>query len=76
MRIINEMRDKVLPKDSNPCDYIDLPMFRHLCAEEEGKTAEERTLSDKERKVLLDKLHNPKAKNVNMVANFAIELAL
>ena len=68
--------DRVLPKDSNPCDYIDLPMFRHLCAEEEGKTAEERTLSDKERKVLLDKLHNPKAKNVNMVANFAIELAL
>ena len=28
-------------------------MFRHLCAEEEVKKAEERILSDKERKVLL-----------------------
>ena len=68
--------DRVIPKDSNPCDYIDLPMFKHLCAEEEKKTPEERTLSDKERKALLDKLRNPKAPNVNMVANFAIELAL
>ena len=68
--------DKVIPKDENPCDYIDLPMFRHLCSEDNNKSAEERTLSDKERKVLLDKLHNPKSPNVNMVANFAIELAL
>lgn len=68
--------DKVIPKDSNPCDYIDLPMFRKLCDEEISKTAEQRILSDSERKILLDKLHNPKAANTNIVANFAIELAL
>lgn len=68
--------DRIIPKDANPCDYIDLPMFRKLCEEDNIKTAEQRILSDNERKVLLEKLHNPKAPNTNIVANFAIELAL
>ena len=68
--------DKVIPKGENPCEYIDLAMFKRLCCERNYKTAQQRTLSDDERKILLDRLHNPKAKNANMVANFAIELAL
>lgn len=73
---IKAIMDKIIPKDSNPCDYIDLPMFKKLCEEEISKTSEQRILSDSERKILLDKLHNPKAPNTNIVANFAIELAL
>ena len=68
--------DTIIPKGENPCDYIDLAMFKRFCCEKDYKTTKQRTLSDDERKALLDMLHNPKAKNVNIVANFAIELAL
>lgn len=68
--------DKVIAKAENPCDYIDLPIFKKYCKQANKKTASERTLSDSERKFLLEKLHNPINHNVNAVANFAVELSL
>ena len=68
--------DRVIKKDDNPCGYIDIQMFKRYCYRAERKTAAERTLSNEERKKLLDKIHNPIANNCNPVADMAVELSL
>ena len=70
------IKDKVLSADKNPCVYIELLMLKKLCKRDEVKTAKERTLSDKERKVLLEKLEHPLNRNVNFIVNCAVELSL
>lgn len=67
--------DKVIPKDADPCVYVDLKMLKRLCVEKDNKSVEERTLSTEERKILLERLRT-KTCNVNWVANMAVELAL
>lgn len=70
------VRDRLIPRDSNPCLYIDLPIFRKYCSPDVIHTTRERTLTDVERKALLEKLRNPVAHNNNQVAAFAIEMSL
>lgn len=68
------IRDRVIR--DNPCNYVDLPMYRSLCKEPSIKTARERTLSMAEQQALLQSIHNPVSKNANKVVCFAIELSL
>ena len=63
------MRDRIIAE--NPCDYVDLPLFRSKCTPDREKTAEERTLSGSERKALLYKIND----SFN-VASMAVELSL
>lgn len=72
---LKSQRDKLIPRDENPCDYVDLELFKVECTEKPTKTAEERTLSMDERKTLLEKLHTQTA-NVNWIVNYAVELSL
>lgn len=72
---LKSQRDKLIPKDENPCDYVDLELFKCECTETPKKSAEERTLSAEERKILLSKLNNPK-RNANQILSYAVELAL
>ena len=58
------IRDRLITE--NPCTYVDLPLFRSKCYNPPEKTPEERTLSDNERKVLLNKVHY--SKNVGDMA--------
>lgn len=46
--------DKII--DINPCKYIDLPIFKQYCKETKKKSPEERTLSSKEKKILMEKI--------------------
>lgn len=62
--------------DENPCKYIDLPIFKTRCFQAPVKSMTQRTLSDKDMKALLNKLHHPIAHNTNIMANFAIEFAI
>ena len=50
------IRDRIIAE--NPCDYVDLPLFRSKCTPDREKTAEERTLSGGERKALLYKIND------------------
>lgn len=61
--------DDVIQK--NPCNHVDLPMFKKKCAEVRKKTAQERTFSDSEKKVLLKKIDTSTS-----MARFAVELAI
>ena len=61
--------DKVIKE--NPCKYVDLPIFKQYCVEPRKKTSEERTVSNKEKKMLLDKLE----KNDSPV-KYAIEFSM
>ena len=63
------MRDRIITE--NPCDYVDLPLFRCKCTPDREKTAEERTLSGDERKALLYKINDS-----SNVASMAVELSL
>ena len=66
--------DRVI--QTNPCEFVDLPVFKRFCQDDIFHTSTERTLSNKEIADLREKLHNPKAKNNNQIAAFAIELSL
>lgn len=61
--------DKIIKE--NPCQYIDLAMFRKFCCEPKKKTTKERTISSAEMKKLVKKLENQKS-----IARYAIELAM
>lgn len=62
--------------DVNPCIYVDIQLFKRLCADDILHSSSERTLSDDEIANLRQKLLNPPAKNNNQIAGFAIELSL
>ena len=68
------IKDKLI--SMNPCQYIDLPIFKTKCYMPPVKTSTERTLNKNDTHTLLEKLHNPVAHNTNLMANFAIEMAL
>lgn len=61
--------DKVIKE--NPCKYVDLPIFKKYCVEPKKKTSEQRTVSNQEKKILLDKLD----KN-NSPVRYAIEFSM
>lgn len=68
------VRDRVIKE--NPVEYLDLPIYRKYCYIPPVKTTKQRTLSENDIHTLIDKLHNPRAHNVNKMCCFAIELAL
>ena len=61
--------DKVIKE--NPCQYIDLQIYRQYCIEKVPKRAEERTLSKEDTKSLMSKVERQKS-----MARFAVELAV
>ncbi len=67
--------DRVVKKDENPCEYVDVEMLRRFCKEPKNVPNEERVLSHKEVDALLEKLRNPNDR-MNRVVNLAIELAI
>lgn len=68
------IRDRLI--EENPCRYMDIPVLRKFCYVPPVKTTIERTLTDNDIHTLVDKLHHPRAKNVNKISCYAIELAL
>lgn len=68
------IKDRLI--EINPCQYIDLPLFKTKCYMPPVKTLTQRTLSEQDTHTLIEKLHNPVAHNTNLMANFAIEMAL
>lgn len=62
--------------DSNPCMYVDLPLYKRLCSDDILHSGSERTLSKTEMDALRNKIRNPKANNNNQIAGFAIELSM
>ena len=68
------IKDKLITE--NPCKYIDLLIYKKDCTEREIQTSEERTLSDTERKILLDKLNKIDDTCKTYIATFAVKLSL
>ncbi|MGN0307340.1 MAG: tyrosine-type recombinase/integrase [Lachnospiraceae bacterium] len=66
--------DKII--ETNPCQYIDLPIFKQYCIEKKPKTAKERTVSNEEKKKLIDKLNVNYKRNQSNIARYAVELSL
>lgn len=61
--------DKIIEK--NPCNYVDLPMFKQFCKEPDKKTSKQRTLSSEEKCALLKKINKS-----DSLAKHAVELSL
>lgn len=56
--------------EDNPCNYIDLPIFKSRCVEKRRKSDKERTITNEQKHILLQKFRNDET-----VPKFAIELA-
>lgn len=67
------IRDKLIKE--NPCNYVDLKLFKKKCTETKKKTARERTLSAEESSILLKKLKNTEQK-LPSIQTYAVELSL
>lgn len=59
----------------NPCDYIEQKIFLKFC-DRSTKTIQERTVSKKELKMILDRLQYDKDNKPNYIQVYAIELAI
>lgn len=66
--------DKVV--EVNPCKYVDLPIYKQRCKEQNIKSAKERTVSDEEKKIILSKLCSGYEKDRSSIARYAVELSL
>ena len=68
------VREKIIP--SNPFCYLDLELFKKYCYIPPVKTTTQRTLTENDTHILMDRIRNPRANNVNRICCFAIEMAL
>ena len=68
------VRDRLIPE--NPCDYLDIDIFRKYCYIPPVKTTKQRTLTENDTHTLLNRVRNPRAHNVNRMCCFAVEMAL
>lgn len=59
----------------NPCDFVDLELFKKDCKEKE-QILEERTLSDYEMSLLINKLRKSYETKPNYIPQYAIEFAM
>ena len=66
--------DKLIQE--NPCKYIDLPIYRSRCTEPRAKSAKERTVSEYEKKVLLQKLQRTYESNPSYIVQYAVEFSM
>lgn len=63
------IRDKRI--ETNPCKFVDLPVYKQKCVEPRKKTSKERTLSIQEKMALLSKIEKS-----STIAKYAVELSL
>lgn len=68
------VREKIISE--NPCDYLDMEIYKKFCYIPPVKTTSQRTLSENDIHTLLNDIRNPKAHNANIMCCFAIEMAL
>ena len=68
------VKDKLIAE--NPMKYLDLPIYRKYCYIPPVKTTTERTLTDTDTSILLQRIREPRAHNINKMCCFAIEMAL
>lgn len=68
------VRDKVI--SINPFCYMDTEIFKKYCYIPPVKTTTQRTLTEEDTRILINRIRNPRAKNVNRICCFAIEMAL
>lgn len=68
------VREKII--SDNPCDYLDMEIYKKYCYIPPVKTTSQRTLSENDIHTLLNDIRNPKAHNANIMCCFAIEMAL
>lgn len=68
------IRDKLI--SVNPCMYIDLPIYKSKCKAKIYHTEKERTLSDDEQQILLDKLIAKEQKKPYYMPQYAIRLSM
>lgn len=66
--------DKIITE--NPCRFIDLPIYRSRCTEIKPKSAEERTVSESEKKILLEKLQIVYEQRPSYVVQYAVEFSM
>ena len=60
----------------NPCQYVDLPIYKQYCRAEKVKTTSERIVSDEEKRLLIKKLNANYEKNPDIITRYAVELSL
>ncbi len=70
------VKDGIIKRYENPCDEVDLPLFKQYCKQTKYKPAEERTFSNTERKTLLDILTDNHLEKPNYIPSYAVELSL
>ena len=63
------IKDKIM--SNNPCESVDLPIYQKRCKDENRKSAAERTLSELERKKLVEKL-DAKGTIVHLAVEFSL----
>ena len=68
------VRDKVIPE--NPFKYLDLPIYKKYCYIPPVKTTVQRTLTEEDTHLLIERIRHPRAHNTNKICCFAIEMAL
>lgn len=69
-------KDGIIKKNDNPCDEVDLPLYKQYCKRETIKTSAERTFSKKEKNSLLDILATNHETKPNYIPSYAVELSL
>ncbi len=67
------IKDKII--STNPCTYVDLPIYHKKCKDSNRKSAEERTLSEFERKKLVEKLE-AKGTIVHLAVEFSMHTGM
>lgn len=70
------VKDGIIKKSDNPCDEVDLPLYKQYCKRETIKTSAERTFSKKEKNSLLDILATNHETKPNYIPSYAVELSL
>lgn len=68
------IRERIV--QDNPCNYVDLEMYKRNCKEKEYHTDEERTLSDYERQILMDKLIAKEKSRPYYIPQYACRLSM
>lgn len=62
--------------ETNPCQYVDLELYKRCCSDDICHSEADRTISNRELADLKEKLRHPISNNNNQIAAFAIELSL
>lgn len=72
---IKSIRDRIIEKDKDPCEFVDLKMLKPFCTDT-SKKIENRTFTDDEIDLLKERIKNPINYNPNHVSNLSLEFAI